>query len=146
MIWIFEKLSEAERNDLQKLNPLMDYHYSIVRRETGFQTYHDVREDKRFARLFPIDSVRQGFICDDVLEAQRLSAFISREIGIDRFGDIAKRHPMILDYLNWEANPVQIRMIALSVRAYLNWYQSVQPSLLDRLNRHDLEKWEIDLS
>lgn len=143
MIWVFEKLSKAERHELQRLNPLMDYQYSIIKRESSIQTYHLVPGDRRYAKFYPIDSVRQGFICDDVIEAQMLSAFILREIGLDRFSDIAEQYAGIVDYLNVEADPISVRLIALPVRAYIDHYRSVMPECLKALNIDDLRKWRL---
>lgn len=98
-----------------------------------------LRKEIRRIRLFEIEHVRQGFICDDWEEAKELSKYMD---GIDRDKSaIQGRYRWINDYLTPRKQNVWMDLIAMPVTVFLKHYQD-NPRALEWVDLNSLMGWK----
>jgi len=146
MIWIYENLTEKDTIKLKELNPYMDYHWGQKNNTHYWQTYcerldiiNGKVQDVRKAKFFNLSQTRQGFICDDINEAQEICAIRD---GFSR-PELVEKNPDIIEYLDTHKS-IWIRNIAVPVINIIKYFADNDPGLLDILDLGLLGKYKVD--
>jgi hypothetical protein len=147
MIWIFENLSKKEIENLSYLNPLMDFKYSMKEGYlfktfcSGTEIKEGYVQDIRKIRLFNIENMKQGLICDDIKQAKELSLLINGEIASLKYTDI--KDSKVVEYIE-ESNNNWIDWLAVSVKCFMQYSKDSNISLSNLLDIGELKRYNID--
>lgn len=145
MIWIKEYASESENQELEKLNPFMDYQWAERNNVHIIETYcaglhvqDGMIKDIRKARIFNIDNILRLFISDSIDEAKELCSFMN---GFPTTKLLTK-YPNIKSY--WEKNEknIKLKTIIVPVIKYLQYFSEHNPKLLDVFDLNELYEYK----
>ncbi len=112
--------------------------------ELGFEEFQTIpvlilntlRKEIRRIKLFKLEQVRQGFICDDWEEARKLSGYLQNPLI---FKEIEENYKWIPDYLSIRKENVCIDIIAIPVSIYFGYF-SHKDEHLDQVDLKNLLK------
>ena len=82
---------------------------------------YSLEKEIRRIRLFAIEQVRQGFICDNWEEARLLSMYLQDIETIKT--EIENKYKWIKDYLLTRKDNIWLKVIAIPVSIYLEYYE-----------------------
>lgn len=88
---------------------------------------NNLAKEIRRIRLFSIEQVRQGFICDTWEEARTLSMYLQNVDTIKT--EIENEYRWIKDYLSLRRQNIWIKIIAIPVSIYLEHYEKDDAAL-----------------
>jgi hypothetical protein len=138
MVWAFEYLTDKQKDELRYLNPFIDFKFSQKAGEYYWTTYCEghSKEGKeiRKIRLREFADLRQGFLCDDFLEAKELCRYLESPDNSYSLTWMNENYKWIPDYLRgMEISPYKhwLRVIAMPLATFIEYYE------------HDTEKLQL---
>ena len=146
MIWIYEDIVKSDLKSLAKLNPLMDYSNdgtAHINRTfcAGWEIKDGIYQEIRKIRFFDVCHTKQGFICDEVFEAQELCRLIRGE----KVKNLVEKYPTIKKYIKNRSSDPWINYIAIPVRSFIGYAVENHKSLLDGFDVDLLKKSSINI-
>jgi len=119
MIAILEHItSDSDQKYWQHIGPFLDFTYSYKKGEFGFKDFHIIKDEGHYypLRLYKLDELKKGFVCNDLDEAKALCAYIEKPEDI--FG-ILKTYPSVEAYCQEHTKWSFLGNIGLSADTFL---------------------------